>query len=169
MKRSLVFLFIAAQALFLIGLSVSYYMIDIFGETIKLETVPIDPQDVFYGDYLILDYEAEEIDGELWVGSEERIDYGEVVYVVLEKKDNGYHEVVKASDQKLTTEAHQSLLKATYDYHDDFSGEDKHRINLGFNRYYIEDNTGGKFEASGELDVTVAVAPWGQKKIVEVE
>ncbi|MDL4842874.1 GDYXXLXY domain-containing protein [Aquibacillus rhizosphaerae] len=166
MKRILFYLTIGLQCLFLIGLAVSFYLIDYFGETIKLETLPVDPQDIFYGDYVTLRYQIEEIPDAKW-DAEKDPEYGETIYVLLEKGTESNYQVAKASSEKMGTTNEQVIMKAKVDYYD--STTKVHYVDYGLGRYYIEDNTGGKFEQSGQMSVTVAIAPWGQKKIVGIE
>lgn len=166
MKRLLIYIVITLQALFLVGMSLSYYLIDQVGKTIKLETLPIDPQDIFYGDYVTLRYEIEQIEESKWIGEKEHR-YGEKVYVIVEEADNGTYQVVQGSAERLQVGANQVLLNGKYHYNDTYEGVI--HVDYGLDRYYIEDNTGADYEQSGEMTVTVAVAPWGQKKIVSLE
>ncbi|WP_226037690.1 GDYXXLXY domain-containing protein [Aquibacillus saliphilus] len=165
MKRIFFYIIVGLQFLFLVGMAASYYMIDYFGETIKLETLPVDPQDIFYGDYVTLRYEIEEIQANKWGGNENPTS-GNRVYVLLENKEGAY-QVVKASDEKFQPSSGQVMLTAKYKYHDSINSI--YQVDYGLGRYYIEDNTGQQYEQSGEMIVTVAVAPWGQKKITDLK
>ncbi|WP_138416505.1 GDYXXLXY domain-containing protein [Aquibacillus sediminis] len=165
MKRIGFYVLVAIQVLFLVGMAIAYYVIDDVGETIKLQTLPVDPQDLFYGDYVTLRYQIEEIPDEKWLGDTDDTDGR--IHVIVEQADDGFHQVVKASNQKLQASENQAKLTAAYRYYDAHS--QTHHVNYGINRYYIEDNTGAQYEQSGEMEVTVAVAPWGHKKIEELK
>ncbi|MRH44190.1 hypothetical protein GH741_16225 [Aquibacillus halophilus] len=165
MKRLFFYIIVALQIMFLVGMAVSYYLIDYFGETIELKTLPVDPQDIFYGDYVTLRYEIEEIPSSTWQG-EESPPYDSQVYVLLEKQNEVYN-VVNASNERIEPSSGQVMLHAKYEYHD--SMQNIYYVDYGLDRYYIEDNTGEQYEQSGEMVVTVAVAPWGQKKILDLE
>ncbi|SEB10092.1 Uncharacterized membrane-anchored protein [Thalassobacillus cyri] len=166
MKRFAFYGVVLLQVLFLAGMSVSYYAMDAFGQTIKLETAPVDPRDIFYGDYVILNYEIEMIEEKKWSG--EIPEYGEAVYVLLEESENGLFQVVDASCDKMETKADQVRLKGKYQWHNE--GQSVHQVTYGINRYYVEENTGKQYEQQREeMVVEVVVAPWGQKKIVSLE
>ncbi|WP_028782000.1 GDYXXLXY domain-containing protein [Thalassobacillus devorans] len=166
MKRFAFYGVVLLQVLFLTGMSISYYAMDAFGQTIKLETAPVDPRDIFYGDYVILNYEIERIDEEKWSGGIP--EYGEAVYILLEESDNGVFQVVTASRDKMETEADQVRMRGKYQWHNE--GQSVHQVTYGINRYYVEENTGGKYEQQrDDMVVEVVVAPWGQKKIVSIK
>lgn len=60
------------------------------GERVLLRTVPVDPRDIFRGDYVSLVYEISTLDlDELGVKAIEPYNRNEKVYVLLEKKDDG--------------------------------------------------------------------------------
>lgn len=166
MKRFAFYGVVLLQVLFLAGMSVSYYAMDVFGQTIRLETAPVDPRDLFYGDYVILNYEIERIEKEKWSG--EIPEYGEAIYVLLEESESGVFQVVEASRDKMKTEADQVRLKGKYQWHNE--GQSVHQVTYGINRYYVEENTGEQYEQQrDDMVVEVVVAPWGQKKIVSLE
>lgn len=62
-----------------------------FGKPILLKTAPVDPRSLFRGNYVLLNYEISTLDRAL---SRAPFKTGQVVYVTLEKTDNGY----KAAD-----------------------------------------------------------------------
>ncbi|UOQ46897.1 GDYXXLXY domain-containing protein [Gracilibacillus caseinilyticus] len=164
MKRKGVYLLIAAQALFLIGMAGLYYTIDIFGQEIRLQTKPIDPQDPFYGDYVTLSYQAEDINKNKWK-LEDEPNYNQPVYVTFAPQEDGVYEVTKVTGDRPNTSDQVVVVKAKYNY-DDLN---TYHVDYGLNRYYVEDNTGTEIEEREQLIVTIAIAPWGQKKIVTIE
>lgn len=52
---------LAVPLIILLGLTVKPLWTLTFGEEISLLTVPVDPRDLFYGDYVTLRYEIEEV------------------------------------------------------------------------------------------------------------
>ncbi|MCL2145288.1 MAG: GDYXXLXY domain-containing protein [Endomicrobia bacterium] len=61
-----------------------------YGKEVMLRVIPVDPRDLFRGDYVILSYEISSISGEQKIfgsygedAEEEKIYYGETVYVAL--------------------------------------------------------------------------------------
>lgn len=100
MNRIFFYVVIGLQVLFLVGMSISFYLMDDFGEVIRLETAQVDPPDIFYGDYVRLQYEQERIEPEYWFGSKD-MDRNEKIYVLLIPDDKGIYHVKAASDRKL--------------------------------------------------------------------
>ncbi|WP_101843451.1 GDYXXLXY domain-containing protein [Halobacillus sp. Marseille-P3879] len=166
MKRLLFYTVVGMQALFLIGMSVSYYAMDHWGETIWLETEPVDPRDPFYGDYVTLHYEIESFKDERWQG-EEPPERGDKVYLIVEEGENNRFELVKASQSSSKLSEGQVEIKAVYQWHN--PTENEHQVSIGLNRYFIEEDTGEDFERTDRYVVEIVAAPWGQKKINSIE
>ncbi|KGP90764.1 hypothetical protein N780_03600 [Pontibacillus chungwhensis BH030062] len=162
MKRWLFPLMVSLQVLYLVGMAGAYYAIDLFGETIDLKTAPVDPRDLFYGDYVVVNYEISTISNENWVGDEPQ--YNDKVYVKL-RKDGEVYEAQAVSHQALPTEKDEVLITGQYKG----GNGDELRIRYGIERFYVEENTGEALEGNeSERVAEVAVAPWGQKKIVSL-
>ncbi|WP_077623088.1 GDYXXLXY domain-containing protein [Sediminibacillus massiliensis] len=168
MKKILFYSIVILQILFLAGMSGAYYLVEDWGEKVKLRTEPIDPQDVFYGDYVHLRYQAQNIDEEQWEGEQEDISRNTKVYVTLRENSDGFHEVERASVEKLKPADGQVVLTAVYQYYDHY--ENTHSVDYGISRYFVEDNTGQEIESSRqEMFATVSASPWGQKRILSLE
>lgn len=164
MKRRASALFavlVLLQVLFLGGMGASYYAVDAVGKEIRLKTAPVDPRDLFYGDYVQLSYEISSLPWSVWKGGE-RPEEGQTVYVVL-RRNEAYDSAVAVYPVKPQAKDGEAILQARVRGW----GESEH-LNLlyGFERYYVEENTGKEWgERSGQAIVTVKVAPWGQSKI----
>lgn len=164
MKRRAPVLFVVLvllQVLFLGGMAASYYAVDAVGKEIRLKTAPVDPRDLFYGDYVRLSYEISALPWSVWKGGE-RPEEGQTVYVILHK-DGAYDSAVAVYPAKPQTKDGETVLQARVRG----SGDSEH-LNLlyGFERYYVEENTGRELEEhSGQAIVTVKVSSWGQSKI----
>ncbi|MDR7001259.1 GDYXXLXY domain-containing protein [Neobacillus niacini] len=120
------------------------------GKEIILQTIPVDPSDLFRGDYVTLRYEAEEVPKELVeaeVLDELKDGRGEIkVYVTLVKK-NGIDTPVKVSLVK--PEAGTLYLKGTLDYiGDNRDQKEVAFIQYSLDKYFVEDNTGTDWEAA---------------------
>ncbi|WP_017185456.1 hypothetical protein [Alkalibacillus haloalkaliphilus] len=67
----------------------------------------------------------------------------------------------------MSAESDDVVIVARYRYQDD---EQVHHIDLGLDRYHPHYEQQGEIESSQErMLVSIALSPWGQKKIVEVE
>jgi uncharacterized membrane-anchored protein len=160
-KRVLFYGVVLLQALFLLLITASYYAIDTVGKEIRLKTVPVDPRDILYGDYVILQYEISTVPKELWKVSEQP-QYGDRVYVVLEKEGE-YHKVTSVSKEKPELGAKDVLLRGRYVFDMD---TDSLFIEYGIERYFVPEGTGKAIENSrGNLEAYISLAPWGQMKI----
>ena len=148
---------LAVPVLILVGMCFTPLYTLMTGEDIILETVPVDPTDLFRGDYVTLRYAAEEIPKSLVdeeVFNEYQSDFRAMeVYVVLEKRD-GVH-----SPAKVTLEEPEKglFLKGELQYIDKtMDGVEVAFIEYSLDRYYVEDNSGTEWEeASAEGEVLV--------------
>ncbi|SFJ64768.1 Uncharacterized membrane-anchored protein [Halobacillus dabanensis] len=157
---------VTMQISFLLLMSASYYLMDIWGETITLKTTPVDPRDPFYGDYVTLNYEIEQIPEDQWE-METSLDRGEKVFLLLEEDEEGIHSLVRASTLWPETEANQVVLTSKYQWYDPSSK--MYQVDIGLSRYFIEENTGTFWEQREERSVDIVLAPWKQKKIASLE
>jgi uncharacterized membrane-anchored protein len=162
---------IAIQTLFLLGIAGTSYAVSWFGKEIRIQTVPIDPTDLLYGDYVILNYEISRLDRSLWKGPSDHVPkQGESVYVILKPGTGtkGIYEVVSINDNKLAVQKDEVILKGRVTYSDDM------HINMkyGLEKYYVPQNTGKELEkqaGKGSLAAKVKVAPWGSSVLEGLE
>lgn len=167
MKKWGFYVVVSLQVLFLVLMSVSYYVMDVFGESIQLETAPVDPRDPFYGDYVTLAYEIESVPGSKWEGKTD-IERGDKVFLLLGESDSGIHQLITASDVKMETNKNQILLESKMEWYNEITNV--YQVDIGLGRYYIEENSGAALEQGIENRVVeIILAPWGQKKISSIE
>jgi uncharacterized membrane-anchored protein len=152
----------AVPVIILLGMTATPLFTLINGEEIILQTVPVDPSDVFRGDYVTLRYEAEEVPKQL-VDSEvitelESGRSGLKVYVLLEKKD-GIHSPIKVT---LNKPDKGIFLKGNLDYiGSNFEQRSIAYIQYSLDKYFVEDNTGLEWEkasAQGKILAKVKVS-----------
>jgi uncharacterized membrane-anchored protein len=144
MTKRLVFL-ILLQMVLLLSIVGKYHYIAANGTVVTLKTAPIDPHDLFHGDYVILHYDIseirrDEVDTDL---REER--YGPFpVYVLVEKKQHPWHEAVGVYQRKPDPKPNQAVLRAKmYSFS---PKQDAFYLNYGIERYYVSENAGRDFE-----------------------
>jgi uncharacterized membrane-anchored protein len=162
---------IIIQILFLLGIAGASYAVSWFGKEIRIQTEPIDPSDLLYGDYVILNYGISRLDRSLWKGpSDHAPKQGDSVYVVLKPGTGtkGTYEAVGIYDNKLAVFKDEVILKGRVTYSDDM------HINMkyGLEKYYVPQNTGKELEkqaGKGSLAAKVKVAPWGGSVLEELE
>lgn len=154
------------QTLVLVGLAISYYAIGWFGTEIKVKTVPVDPRDLLYGDYVRLSYDISRIPSNLWKGEGNLPKRGEAVYVVLSPGPSDLMEPVAVYGQKPDAGEGQVVVKGRSAY----SWELEIAVEYGVERYYVPEGTGKELEDKADnLIARMKVAPWGQARIESLE
>lgn len=165
MRRTWLLWLVVLQALFLLGMAGSAYATSWFGQEIKLRTVPVDPRDVFYGDYVTLAYPMSRADAKLWRGTNGLPERGDAVYTLLVRKGE-FYEPEGVYPKRIETGPDEVMIKGRVE----FAYGEEMWITYGLERYYIPQNTGRELEeASDRLAVRVKIAPWGQHQISGVE
>lgn len=118
----------------------------LFGEDIILSTSPVDPTDLFYGDYLILSYDIEEAPSELVDDAVRRAEYSEPVkkplYLWLQKKKN------MGVLTRISFEKPDHSLYLTAEFTSFWFNEETgmYNVSLPWDRYYVPENQGVKWE-----------------------
>jgi len=158
------------QVLALVGVALSYYAVSWYGQDVRVKTVPVDPRDLLYGDYVNLSYEISEVPASLWKGSPEGVKRGQTVYVAAAPTADGTYALVGAYDRKPAVTPEKAVMmkgRASYDW----AVQDwQLRVNYGIEKYYVPENTGKALEDKADrLIVRLKVAPWGQAKIEGLE
>jgi len=151
--------------LILLGMTVKPLQAVYLGEVVKLQTAPVDPRDLFYGDYVILDFEIERLPIELldetlandfelvnneyvqYKGKEDILS----VYLLLEANEEGIHEAVSIS--KAVPKSGTYMKGSLYTY---ASQGEELLINIPIERYYLEENTGQQLEEDARQGRIVA-------------
>lgn len=142
------------------------------GEEITLETMPIDPNDLFRGEYISLRYEISQADEE--VLSKELIDHflindhGLRVYVSLQKNKDGYFDLKHVSIDKpkegiyLKGILHQYRQYQEYTFDGSIENEKEfyknhiptfkyvYEINYNLDKFFVPESSGVEFEKAAE-------------------
>lgn len=159
-------LLVLLQLLFLGGIALSYYAVGWFGTEIKLKTVPVDPRDYLYGDYVVLGYDISRLDSSLWKVSDRKPKSGDHVFVLLKPGAGGFYEARGVYASKPSPQAGEVVLTGSIVN----SWEDTISMKYGLEKYYVPEGTGRELEKqAGNLVAKVKVASWGQAKITALE
>lgn len=161
MKRSYkIAIIIVVQIIFLsLMVGFKYYTLS-FGTPVLLKTAPIDPRDIFRGEYVRLNYEIT-----LVKSQNLDLEYNQDVFVVLEKGDP-YWNAVAISVDKPGLAANQVMIKGkALDYVGRSQG---YRLNYGIDTYYVEEGKGKEIERLRNIDVLVRVDRFGNAVIEEL-
>ncbi len=143
------------------------------GQEVFIETKPVDPRDVFRGDYVYLEYKINEIDMNK-VPDELKDKTGYVkekyrnkqVYVVL-KKHNAYYDVdyitLKKPKDKLYLKAKYNYTITNWEGVQNNNQKEKImgiRVDYNLDKYFVPENTGKQLEEKsrkGELQAKIKV------------
>lgn len=134
------------------------------GKTITLETVPVDPRDILYGDYVSLQFAIEEftkddLDPAL-IEEFSKHDTGKLtVYAVLEQKEGDLYGLKTVTHKKPNNGL---FLKGDMYYYGEFNSNEIQTYFANFlpDRFYVAENTGMQLEdlsRKGQLIADVKV------------
>ena len=165
MKAKAFLLVLALQVALLIGLVAQQEFRLASGQTILLETAPVDPRDLLRGDYVILNYKITTLSRSLFSSDPSTLPPpGTPVFVLLEKRGT-FHEAVSAS---LTPPAPADQLlmiqgKVRRSWSD--GSNPMVQVDYGLERFYVREGTGNP---TGKLTVEAALPNSGQAVIKQV-
>ncbi|MCB1472716.1 MAG: GDYXXLXY domain-containing protein [Rhodobiaceae bacterium] len=137
------------------------------GHEITLKTVPVDPRDLFRGDYVILNFAISRV--ELAdVPHPDTIDELDEVFVIISPQDDDWAVSSLSEAMPDTMPPGAQVLRADVDY---LSGEGANRtarLRYGVESYFVPEGTGRDLEKlvrDKALSVIVAVGPGGRAAI----
>jgi uncharacterized membrane-anchored protein len=174
--RGLLALAVVFQLLVLSSMIVLHVVPYVVGERILLHVRPVDPRDVFRGDYVVLSYDFSRTPpgGIAGVppGLAPQTEFGSydswwddrTVYVSLEPEADGQH--YRAAAISVDRPASGLYLKGKFAR--GWGGNDLH---FGIEALYVEEGEGLRLEQlrnANNLSAEIALTPWGQAKLVGV-
>ena len=141
----------------------------VFGETILLKVRPIDPRDMFRGDFVILNYDIGTLRIEKLEGIPPEFDKnhwprewlkGRTVYVTLEREPEGNHwHAVKTSINRPDS---GRFIRGHV------TGSWRGGVRFGIEAYYVQEGRGKELEKARNarrLSAEVALTSWGQASL----
>jgi uncharacterized membrane-anchored protein len=150
----------AAQLVILVGMIALRAIPLVTGQTILVRVQPVDPRDLFRGDYVILSYDFSRISEQAIEGLKEnerrwsKLE-GRTVYVPLVRDTNGVH--YRAEKTTVVKPASGPFLKGQMERYGS--------IKYGIEAYYVQEGTGRVYEQAireRHLTAELAVASNGQ-------
>jgi uncharacterized membrane-anchored protein len=119
------------------------------GDTVLLRIVPVDPRDLFRGDYVILNYEFSRVPPSGIPGLVTRDQPGQTVFVTLEPEGDGRH--WRAGPFSLKPPASGKFLRGQIGSHS--------QIEFGIESFFVQEGTGLEYEeAAGRRQLSAEVA-----------
>lgn len=145
------------------------------GQEVRLEIAPVDPRDLFRGDYVILAYRIGTVDVESGVTSFTR---GQQVFVTLRPGENGKARAVAISASLPATTGNDIVIAGFVTStsvcrlndagnRDCKLGTNAVGVRYGLESYFVPQGEGKKIELmeKARLEVVAAVAPSGQAAV----
>ena len=153
-------LVVAWQMLLLVGLIAWKQFTLVTGQSVLLRTVPVDPRDLFRGDYVILGYEISRIPRAQW--KEPAYEKGVVVYVSLRKRGR-FWEAESVSRNAPAAPDNAPFLRGTVTT----AAPEELQVRYGIESYFVPEGTGTDLErAAGKgLVVEARVDRFGRAAI----
>lgn len=126
------------------------------GKTITVITEPVDPQDMFRGDYIRLGY------GFSQVPSKEKFEYNSKVFVRLKQDADKQWKPIGASNTKPAPAPDEVVLQGEYEWKDN---DDKVRVRYGIEQVFVPEGRGKNISSSDKLEIELAVPDSGRAVI----
>ncbi|MDZ5472456.1 GDYXXLXY domain-containing protein [Bacillus sp. 31A1R] len=137
-----------------------------FGDEVVLATIPIDPRDLFYGDYVILDLEIDQVE-ETLLDEELRKEVHNstyenqiTVYVLLKEGSGGIYTVDRVSKDRPEGIFIKGKMEDYLNEDIENQGRKFVHIHYGLDRFYVEEGTGLELEEQareGKVLVSVKI------------
>lgn len=175
-QKLILFAGISLQTIVLVAMVVMHGLPYVVGDRILLKVVPVDPRDMFRGDFVVLNYEISRLPPEgipgiqpyhfWWSRRTYQSDEAQdrTVYVTVEPDADGRH--WRATKYSTDRPATGKYLRGNY------SGRSfGSPLKFGIEAYFVEEGQGKELESqrnSQHLSAEIAVAPWGQAKLVRL-
>lgn len=148
------------------------------GTEVIFKTAPIDPRDLFRGDYVVLNYEISTLNLEEIQAEDSYFDYNDKIYLALELKDGyGVPKKIYRTPPEDGLYIKGTVKDVIYDWGEDEASiitEESHikelRVEYGIESYFVPEGRGIEVEreqgvGSKGLDVKVIVDKYGNAVI----
>ena len=139
----------------------------LLGEEIRLETTPVDPRDIFRGDYVNLRFAIEEI-SETLLSPELKGELAEgarYLYVSLEPREDGIWDPVLVTPAPPPKGVY---IRAFLAYGSRYSDRVYLDYGNGLSRFYVKENTGLELERAAQRGKIEALAKvWKGRVVLE--
>ena len=166
MKNKLILMVLALQAVWVLATVIQQESRRRGGQTVWLETQPVDPRDPLRGDFVRLNYRISDVPAKLFSPPvKSGLPYGTRVFVALAPTGtNQFYEVTRASVASFTPAANEVRLRGKTQWSWRADTNSIH-VEYGIEKYFVAEGTGN---AHGKLTVQAAVSANGQAAIKEV-
>ena len=145
------------------------------GTEVRLRTVPVDPRDLFRGDYVVLNYAISTVSD---VKSERAIRRGDTIYVTLARDPDGFARASAASMNRPAVNGSDVVIAGRVvstsvcgvneagDF-DCSTGRNRLRVAYGLESYFVPQGSGKAIETTDKarIEIVAAVSASGEAAI----
>jgi uncharacterized membrane-anchored protein len=158
------FLWVAVIA----GVVISKHEIIRTGQTVLLETVPVDPRDLLRGDYVILSYKISALDMSKIKSDKPYYKIGEVVFVKVEPKEKFWEAAAVGSKKGAYGDGVYLKGRVRNNY-----PANSIELDYGIESYFVSEGQGREIEknmrgAKSSVEVQAVVSPCGEALIKNI-
>ena len=160
-QRPGVLVAIAAQFLVLCGMILMQMIPHVSGTTVWLKVIPVDPRDMFRGDYVNLSYAMSRPSGGPTAWTADNPAPGTVVYITLVPDDDGIHH--RAGEYLTSPPSTGLYMRGTR--------LENSLVEYGIERFYVQAGTGLDYEQAartGTLSAEIALGGDGQAGVKQL-
>ncbi len=161
LQRPGVLIAITAQFIVLGGMIFMQMIPHVSGTTVWLKVVPVDPRDMFRGDYVILSYAMSRPSGGPTAWTADDPSPGTVVYITLVPDDDGIHH--RAGEYLTAPPSSGTYMRGIR--------QGDSRVEYGIERFYVQAGTGLDYEQAartGTLSAEIAIGGDGQAGVKQL-
>ncbi|MBP6010632.1 MAG: GDYXXLXY domain-containing protein [Alphaproteobacteria bacterium] len=134
--------------------------------TVTLKVIPVDPRDMFRGDYVILRYSISDLDLSKLDG-EDKFEYADPIFVTLEQKGEEWAAVAVARGRPFATQRGVFIKGKVNTVTTETAGTWL-SVDYGIESYFVPEGTGREIEQQrqkGDLSADIALDPQGRGAI----
>lgn len=134
---------------------------------VTLKVMPIDPRDMFRGDYVILRYSITDLDLSKLEG-DDKVDVTDTVFVTLEQKEQEWIAVAIARGRPFATQRGIVIKGTVRSVNTPTEGSIQISVDYGIESYYVPEGTGREIEderQKGDLSADIAIDNQGRAAI----
>ncbi|NNJ91708.1 MAG: GDYXXLXY domain-containing protein [Gammaproteobacteria bacterium] len=144
MKKAFLVIAITFQLAALLWMALSREYVVQTGEMVKIQTAPIDPRDLFRGDFVRLDYDFSALPSKLLAGHllDQELKKGQALYVTLQKDSRGLVKPVSVSDMKPDGNALFVRGRLIRNWTKNKYGSSTLALKYGIEQYFVEQGKG---------------------------
>jgi len=166
MKIKLLILVLALQAAWMLVTVVQQENLLRVGQTVLLETQPVDPRDPLRGDFVRLNYKISDVPVKLFPPPmKTNLPYGTKIFVALAPAGtNQFWEVTRAATASFAPAANEVLLRGRSEW-SWRSGTNSIHVEYGIEKYFVAEGTGNP---RGKLTAQAVISKSGRAMLKEV-